>query len=72
MRDLDDHLIHIKFKDDNIEGKYLKYLDTLVESGVVSIYCIQSLLMNKFPELGMSGAILIVEYWQAEISMEDE
>ncbi len=67
------HLIRIKFKtNDRIEGKYLKCMEAMVESGVTSIYCIQALLMNKFPELGVSGAILIVEYWQAEIGLEDE
>ena len=69
-----DHLIRIKFKDDDdrIEGKYLKFLDAMIDSGVVNIYCIHALLMNKFPELGITGSALIVEYWQAEIGMEDE
>ena len=68
-----DHLIRIKSKDnDRIEGKYLKCLDAMIDSGVTSIYCIHALLMNKFPELGVSGAFLIIEYWQAEIGMEDE
>ncbi len=43
--------------------KYLKFLDTLTELDVAG-HSIVALLMEKFPELGITGAMLIVEYSQ--------
>lgn len=44
--------------------KYLKFLDALTKLKVAD-HSIVALLMEKFPELGIAGAMLIVEYWQS-------
>ena len=45
-------------------NEYLECLEAMIESGVTCTYIIQALLMSKFPDLGIDGAILVVEYWQ--------
>lgn len=49
------------------QDKYLKFLDTLIDFGVAK-HSIVALLMEKFPELGITGAMLIVEYSQDVLS----
>ncbi len=58
------------------QDKYLEFLDTLTKLDVAD-HSIVALLMEKFPELGITGAMLIVEYYQsvlsqAEIGMEEK
>lgn len=49
------------------QDKYLEFLYNLIKSGVAD-HSIVALLMEKFPELGITGAILIVEYYQSVLS----
>lgn len=46
------------------QDTYLKFLDSLTELGVAE-HSIVPLLMAEFPELGITGAMLIVEHWQS-------
>jgi hypothetical protein len=47
--------------------KYLEFLDTLTKLNVTA-HSIVALLMEEFSELGITGAMLIVEYWQFVLS----
>ncbi len=46
------------------QDKYLKFLDSLTKLKVAD-HSIVALLMEEFPKLGITGAMLIVEYWQS-------
>lgn len=49
------------------QDKYLKFLNTLTELNVAD-HSIVALLMEEFSELGITGAILIIEYYQSVLS----
>ncbi len=49
------------------KDKYLEFLNTLTKLDVAA-HSIVALLMEKFPELGITGAMLIVEYSQDVLS----
>lgn len=51
------------------QDKYLEFLDTLIELSVAD-HSVVALLMEKFPELGITGAMLIVEYAALNYSNE--
>jgi hypothetical protein len=63
-------------QDKFMTDEHLEFIDSLVESGVTRLISIQSLLMDKFPELGIVNVILVARYWQsvrsqAEIGAEE-